>query len=88
MQLGLVTYMWGADWDLPTLIKNLQLTGFAGVELRSGHKHGVEPSLSADDRKRVAAQFAESGVELVGLPELSKVKPSASGCPRLGSMPK
>ncbi|HXT60762.1 MAG TPA: sugar phosphate isomerase/epimerase family protein [Pirellulales bacterium] len=67
MQLGLVTYMWGADWDLPTLIKNLQLTGFAGVELRSGHKHGVEPSLSVDDRKRVAAQFAESGVELVGL---------------------
>ena len=35
MQLGLVTYMWGADWDLPTLIKNCQLTGFAGVELRS-----------------------------------------------------
>jgi sugar phosphate isomerase/epimerase len=67
MQLGLVTYMWGAEWDLPTIIKNLQLTGFAGVELRSGHKHGVEPSLSADDRKRVAAQFAQSGVELVGL---------------------
>ena len=34
MQLGLVTYMWGADWDLPTLIKNCQLTGFRGVELR------------------------------------------------------
>jgi sugar phosphate isomerase/epimerase len=27
----------------------------------------VEPSLSADDRKRVAAQFAAAGVELVGL---------------------
>ena len=67
MQLGLVTYMWGAEWDLPTVIKNLQLTGFAGVELRSGHKHGVEPSLSADERKRVAAQFADSGIELVGL---------------------
>ena len=29
MQLGLVTYMWGADWDLPTLIKNCEATGFA-----------------------------------------------------------
>lgn len=67
MQLGLVTYMWGAEWDLPALINNCQLTGFAGVELRSGHKHGVEPTLSADDRKRVAAQFMDSGVELVGL---------------------
>ncbi len=67
MHLGLVTYMWGAEWDLPTLIKNCRLTGFAGVELRSGHKHGVEPNLSADDRKRVAALFMESGVELVGL---------------------
>ena len=24
MQLGLVTYQWGAEWDLPTLIKNLR----------------------------------------------------------------
>jgi sugar phosphate isomerase/epimerase len=66
MQLGLVTYMWGADWDLPTILKNCRETGFEGVELRSGHKHGVEPSLSAGGRKRVAEQFAESGVELVG----------------------
>jgi sugar phosphate isomerase/epimerase len=67
MQLGLVTYMWGADWDLPTLIKNCQLTGFAGVEPRTTHKHGIEPTLSADQRKAVAKRFADSGVELVGL---------------------
>jgi sugar phosphate isomerase/epimerase len=67
MQLGLVTYMWGAEWDLPTLIKNLRLTGFAGVELRSGHKHGVEPSLAADERRRVAMAFRENEIELVGL---------------------
>lgn len=67
MQLGLVTYMWGAEWDLPTLIKNCQETGFEGVELRSTHKHGVEPTLSADERKEVARQFAHSGVQLVGL---------------------
>ncbi|MBS0209478.1 MAG: sugar phosphate isomerase/epimerase [Planctomycetes bacterium] len=67
MELGLVTYMWGANWDLPTVIKNCQLTGFKGVELRSGHKHGVEPTLSADERREVAKRFADSGVDLVGL---------------------
>jgi len=67
MQLGLVTYMWGADWDLPTLIKNCQLTGFAGVEPRTTHKHGIEPTLSPDERKTVAKRFADSGVQLVGL---------------------
>ncbi len=67
MQLGLVTYQWGADWDLPTVIKNCEQTGFAGVELRSTHKHGVEPSLNESERKEVAQRFADSGVELVGL---------------------
>jgi sugar phosphate isomerase/epimerase len=67
MQLGLVTYMWGAEWDVPTLIKNCRLTGFTGVELRSSHKHGVEPSLDADERRRVAMTFRENEIELVGL---------------------
>jgi len=67
MQLGLVTYMWGADWDLPTLIENCEQTGFAGVELRSTHKHGVEPTLSAAQREEVARRFDDSGVELAGL---------------------
>lgn len=67
MQLGLVTYNWGKDWDLPTLIKNCQETGFRGVELRSTHKHGVEPTLSAAQRAEVAKRFADSMVELVSL---------------------
>jgi sugar phosphate isomerase/epimerase len=67
MQLGLVTYNWGKDWDLPTLIKNCEQTGFRGVELRSTHKHGVEPSLSTAERETVAKRFADSSVELVGL---------------------
>lgn len=67
MQLGLVTYMWGAEWDLPTLIKILQDTGFKGVELRTQHKHGVEPSLSPAERADAKARFAGSGVKLVGL---------------------
>jgi len=67
MRLGLVTYNWGRDWDLDTLISNCEQTGFAGVELRSTHQHGVEPSLNRDQRRDVAMRFAETDVELVGL---------------------
>lgn len=67
MQLGLVTYNWGKDWDVPTLIKNCEATGFEGVELRSTHKHGVEITIDAKRRKEVARQFSDSKVELVGL---------------------
>lgn len=67
MELGLVTYQWGKDWDLPTLIKNCEATGFKGVELRTTHKHGVEPALNEAERKEVAKRFADSNVVLVGL---------------------
>ena len=66
MKLGLVTYMWGAEWDLPTLIKNCEATGFGGVELRSTHKHGVEPSLTKVQRVEVRKRFADSTVTCVG----------------------
>ena len=46
MQLGLVTYLLGKDWDVATLIENCTNTGFQGVELRSTHAHGVESDLS------------------------------------------
>lgn len=67
MKLGMVTYMWGAKWDLPTLIKNCESTGFDGVELRTTHAHGVEPSLSRQERMEVRMRFADSAVECVGL---------------------
>ncbi len=67
MQLGLVTYRWAEDWDLPTVIANCEETGFGGVELRSTHKHGVEITLNAQQRSEVAQRFADSEVELVGL---------------------
>ena len=67
MRLGLVTYNWGKDWDVPTVIKNCEATGFEGVELRSTHKHGVEITIDAKRRKEVRRQFADSKVELVGL---------------------
>lgn len=67
MRFGLVTYMWGADWDLPTLLANCEKAGALGVELRTGHAHGVEPGISADKRRDVKQQFADSPVTLVGL---------------------
>ena len=67
MAFGLVTYLWGQDWDLPTLIANCQTAGVLGVELRTQHAHGVEPQLNAQQRAEVAARFADSPVTLVGL---------------------
>ena len=66
MKLGLVTYLWGQDWDLPTLLKNCEASGVLGVELRTEHKHGVEPALSPAQRQEVRKRFADSPVALVG----------------------
>ena len=66
MKLGLVTYLWGQDWDLPTVIANCEKTKVLGVELRTEHKHGVEPSLNAKQRKEVKKRFADSPVVFVG----------------------
>src|SRR6185503_19873574 len=65
MQFGLCTYQWGADWDLPTLLANCEKAGALGVELRTTHKHGVEPSMSANQRREARARFADSPVTLV-----------------------
>ncbi len=67
MRFGLVTYQWGADWDLPTLLANCERSQALGVELRTTHKHGVEPTLNAAGRTEVKARFADSPVTLVGL---------------------
>jgi len=67
MQLGFVTYLWGKDWDVPTLIKNLSDTRIAGVELRVEHAHKVMPDLTPDQRKEVKKQFADSPVKIIGL---------------------
>ena len=45
MKLGLCTFQWGKDWDVPTIIANCEKTGVLAVELRTEHKHRVEPSL-------------------------------------------
>ena len=65
-QLGLVTYNVPKDWDLPTILRVCKQTGVAAVECRTTHKHGVEPSLSAAQRRDVKKQFADSGVVFWG----------------------
>lgn len=51
--------------DLETLIKTLEAAGIAAVELRTGHKHGVEPSIGPEERARVRDRFRQSKVRLL-----------------------
>lgn len=66
MKFGLVTYLWGQDMDLPTVIDACTKSGLHGVELRTEHRHGVEPSLSKTQRDEVRKRFSDSPVSLVG----------------------
>ncbi len=66
-RLGLVTYNLAKDWDIPTLIKNCEETGFEAVELRTTHKHGVEPTLSQEHRLEVRQRFDDSNATLLSL---------------------
>jgi sugar phosphate isomerase/epimerase len=67
LQLGIVTYNIGKDWDLPTLLARLEKLGFAGVELRTSHAHKVEVDLTKAQRQEVRKRFEDSPVELAGL---------------------
>lgn len=67
MKLGLVTYLWGRDWDIPTIIKNCTTASIKGVELRVEHAHGVNFDMTAAERAEVKKQFDGSAVEIVGM---------------------
>jgi len=64
-QLGCVTYNLLQNMDLDTCIKTLEQTGFAAIELRTGHKHGVEPSIDAAARASVRERFARTKIRLL-----------------------
>lgn len=66
MHFGLVTYLWGKDMQLGELLANCEKAGVLGVELRTEHQHGVEPTLSKSERGEVRKRFEDSPVELVG----------------------
>jgi hypothetical protein len=67
MRFGLVTYQWGKDWELDTLLENCQHTKVQGVELRTTHAHGVEPALNQDQRQEVKQKFSDAEIVLVGI---------------------
>ncbi len=64
---GMVTYLWGKDMDLPTLIKNCEETGMQAVELRTTHAHKVEPELNEAQRAEVRKVLEGTQVVCVGL---------------------
>lgn len=67
LKLGLVTYNLAKNWDLWTIIDRCSRTGFEAVELRTTHAHGVEPSLSKEERRKVKRLFESSRVRLLSL---------------------
>ena len=67
MKLGAVTYNILNDWNLETIIIKLEELGYEAVELRTTHKHGVEPSIGTAEREKVRKRFEVSRVRLWGL---------------------
>ena len=65
-RLGIVTYNIAAAWDVPTILRICRAVGLSAVELRTTHKHGVEPTMSAAARREVRQRFADAGVEIWG----------------------
>lgn len=87
IQFGLVTYQWGKDWDLPTLIKNCETAKVHGVELRVEHAHKVDTSLTPEQRQNVRRMFEDSPVDVIGMgtnfefhsPDADEVKKNIEG---------
>ncbi len=67
MKLGLVTYLWGKDMDIPTLISSCKASKLGGVELRVDHAHGVHLGMSASELAEVRKQFEDSPIEVLGM---------------------
>jgi sugar phosphate isomerase/epimerase len=67
MKLGLVTYLWAKDWEIPTIISNCSEANISGVELRVEHAHKVTLNLSQSERQEVKKKFADSPVQIVGM---------------------
>ena len=65
MRLGAVTYNVLRDWDVEKIIKTLGEIGYEAVELRTTHKHGVEPSIGKEERLQVRRRFEASKVRLL-----------------------
>jgi sugar phosphate isomerase/epimerase len=67
LKQGVMTYNIAKKWDIETIIKNLSETGFQSVELRTTHAHGVEVTLSKQERAEVKKRFEDSPLEAISL---------------------
>ena len=67
MRLGLVTYNVARDWDLATILRVCRETGLEGVEFRTTHKHGIEPSLDPAARSEVRQKCMDAGLKQISL---------------------
>lgn len=65
MKLGAVTFNLFKDSSVEEIIGMCEATGLEGVELRTTHAHGIEPTIDAAERKRVRELFDSSKVKLV-----------------------
>jgi sugar phosphate isomerase/epimerase len=65
-RLGIVTYNIAANWDIPTIIRICRAVGLGPVELRTTHRHGVEPTMTAEQRRDVRNRFRDANVEIWG----------------------
>jgi len=65
-KLGLVTYTSRLGGIFRRRSASAKRSGIAAVECRTTHKHGVEPSLTTEQRSDVKKQFADSGVVFWG----------------------
>lgn len=65
MRLGAITFNLFKDNSVEEIIQMLETTGLEGVELRTTHAHGVEPSIDAAERSRVRGLFENSRIKLV-----------------------
>jgi sugar phosphate isomerase/epimerase len=88
LRLGIVTYNVAKDWDFETVLKNVRAAGLEGVEFRTTHAHGVEPTLGAERRKEVRTRCRDAGLTLVSLgsvcefqsPEKAVVERNVQSC--------
>ena len=67
LKLGVMTYTIAREWDVDTIIKNLSEVGYQSVELRTTHAHGVEVTLSKNERQLVKKRFEDSPLEAISL---------------------
>ena len=67
LKIGMMSWLFGSEWDLDTFIKNCTETNYLHAELRTTHKHGVELTLNRAQRLDVKKKIADSALEAISL---------------------